>query len=88
MKLLITEHFKDRVDDRLENYEELAELTYTQLAEPILHATEIRTTYSGDTYIVATLKGVTYGIGYTITTDTLVVKTILSPYMVEKNKLD
>ncbi len=85
-QLHITDHFMDQADDRLDSYEELSTYTYTQLAQGALTSTVSGTLLNGDTYLVVTLAGITYGIGYVVDGTTLVAKTLLSPYMVDENE--
>ena len=82
--ITITDHFKQRVDEYLGHYNELDNLTYTEIANPVLASTKKVTLLSGDKYIEVTLRGVRYGIGYRVKDNAVIVTTLISPLDAEK----
>ena len=80
-------HFKDRVDEYLEQYDELGGFSYQDIADAIMDSTVEVTLRSGNRYREATLNGVTYGVGYEYYNDNiLIAKTLISPHDIELNK--
>jgi len=69
----ITKHFKDRVDERLADIAELDQFGYKALASAILDSTEEINLSSGDSYRIARLNGVIFGIGYSLNNNELII---------------
>ena len=83
--LQITEHFMDRVEERFEFITELEGLSYEELAAPALTATKRGVLPNGDTFYVVTLNNITYGLGYRMNGEEVVITTALTPYMIDQN---
>jgi len=82
--LFLTQHFKDRVDEYLNHYEELADFSYTELAQEVLNSTTEVTLNSGNQYRICELKGVAYGVGIKLEGENITAATLISPLDVEQ----
>ena len=86
MKTLnITTHFEERIDERFEFITELEGLSYEALALPALTATKRGVLPNGDTFYVVTLNNITYGLGYKMNGNEVVITTALTPFMIDQN---
>ena len=78
-------HFKQRVDEYLGHYDELANLTYTELAQAIKAGHTHCTLLSGETNVEVTVNGITFALGYKVINGVTYILTAISPMDVEQH---